>query len=320
MRPTLVSIPIGDHDVGVHTYGLFVALGFAIGIVRFWRAGTRQGMDGGRLLDLAFWGLVAGIVGSRVAFVALNARSFIHACVAPSDIASASPFSGCLAAFRFWEGGLILYGGAIGTGAVAWWFCKRERWSFWKLGDLAAPTLAIGHALGRLGCYFAGCCFGAACHAPWGVSFPRGSVAFDELQAAGAVLPGRAFTVALHPTQLYEAIGEFAIFGGLLWLERRRHRQRVSQAAPGGSLLVYLGAYAALRFVVEVFRGDTARGYLFEVTAPKLAGLIGLPAAHPLILSVSQFVSLVALVFVGVTVARRHPKTHLKPRSRTPAS
>ena len=94
MRPTLVSIPIGDHEVGVHTYGLLVALGFAVGIVRFWRAGRRQGLDGGRLLDLAFWGLVAGIVGSRVAFVALNARAFVEACVDP---AAGVRFSG-------WEG------------------------------------------------------------------------------------------------------------------------------------------------------------------------------------------------------------------------
>jgi phosphatidylglycerol:prolipoprotein diacylglycerol transferase len=297
MHPTLVSIPIGHHEVGVHSYGLFVALGFAVGIVRFWRVGSRRGFDGGRLLDLAFWGLVAGVVGSRLAFVALNARLFINACVDPASVAAGGQISGCLAAFRFWEGGLVFYGGGLAAGAVALWFCKRERWSFWKLGDLAAPTLAIGHALGRVGCYLAGCCFGAACHAPWGASFPRGSVAFDELQASNSLTPGAAFTPALHPTQLYEALGELALFGILVLLERRERDAPRS----GRLLLVYLAGYAVLRFVVEIFRGDAARGYVFAWTAPGLAALLGLPAAHPLLLSVSQLGSL--LVLVGLAVA-----------------
>lgn len=301
MHPTLVSIPIGHHEVGVHSYGLMVALGFAIGIARFWRVGRRRGFDAGRLLDLAFWGLVAGVVGSRLTFVALNARLFINACVDPMSVAAGGQISGCLAAFRFWEGGLVFYGGGLAAGAVALWFCKREGWSFWKLGDLAAPTLAIGHALGRVGCYLAGCCFGAACHAPWGASFPRGSVAFDELQAANDLPPGAAFTPALHPTQLYEAVGEFALFGILLLLERRAR----DAPRPGRLLLVYLTGYAALRFVVEIFRGDAARGYVFEWTAPRLAALLGLPVEHPLLLSVSQLGSLLVLVGLAVAVVMR---------------
>src|SRR6185436_13266476 len=108
-------------------------------------------------------------------------------CLDPASVAAGGHVSGCLAAFRFWEGGLIFYGGGIAAGGVSARFCKREGWSCWKLGDLAAPTLAIGHGIGRLGCTLAGCCFGAACRAPWGVAFPRGSVAFDELQGAGDV-------------------------------------------------------------------------------------------------------------------------------------
>jgi phosphatidylglycerol:prolipoprotein diacylglycerol transferase len=233
---------------------------------------------------------------------------FMNACVDPASVAAGGQVAGCLAVFRFWEGGLVFYGGGIGTGAVAWWFCKREGWSFWKLGDLAAPTLAVGHALGRLGCYFAGCCFGAACRAPWGAAFPRGSVAFDELQSAGGVAHGAAFTPALHPTQLYEGLGEFALFAVLLLLERRQERRASvgpSEPRPGMIFLVYLGAYAALRFVVEIFRGDSARGYLFEWTSPGVAAALSLPAEHPLLLSVSQIASLLMLVFVGIALARR---------------
>jgi phosphatidylglycerol:prolipoprotein diacylglycerol transferase len=313
MRPTLVSIAIGDHEFGLHTYGVFVAVGFAIGILRFWRAGRRVGLDGGRLLDLAFWSIVAGVLGSRLAFVVLNARAFVDACFAPSDPATAAAlrFTGCLAALRFWEGGLVFYGGVLATGAVVWWFCRRERWSFWTLGDLAAPTLAIGHGIGRLGCFFAGCCFGATCHAPWGAAFPRGSVAFDELQSAGDVVSGATQTPPLHPTQLYEAVGELVIFTVLVWLQRRALRRDrrgggAASAPPGGILLVYAGAYAGLRFVVELFRGDTARGYVVTWTAPALARHLGLPPAQPLLLSLSQLVSVVVLGGVAAIVGWRH--------------
>ena len=172
--------------MGLHTYGLLVGLGFAVGIVFFWREGRRQGFDSGRLLDLSFWSIVAGLAGSRVTFVALNAREFADACFGPAT-GDTQRISGCAAVFRFWEGGFVFYGGVIATGLIILLFCRREGWSFWRLADLAAPTLAIGHALGRLGCFFAGCCFGKSCQAPWAVSFPPGSVAYEELREVGVI-------------------------------------------------------------------------------------------------------------------------------------
>jgi phosphatidylglycerol:prolipoprotein diacylglycerol transferase len=327
MRPTLLSLRIGGGEIGVHAYGLFVGLGFAIAIGRLWREGRRRGFDGGRLLDFAFWSLVAGVVGSRAAFVAVNARAFLDACFEPSAtgaIAATSRFSGCLAPLRFWQGGLVFYGGAVAAGAVAVWFCRRERWSFGRFADLAAPSLAIGHALGRIGCLFAGCCFGAACGAPWALTFPQGSVAFDELHATGAIAAGAERTMSLHPTQLYEAVGELAIFALLVALEARWRRSgrpgetgaetRLSASAaasadanarvgqPGRTFLVYVAAYATLRFVVEIFRGDTARGHVLVWTAPRIAAALGVPAEQPLLLSVSQLASLIALAMVAVAL------------------
>ena len=275
MRPTIVSFSLGEHEFGLHAYGFLVGLGFAVAIIRLWRVGRRMGMDGGRLLDLAFWCLVAGVLGSRLAFVILNARAFADACLMGAGMSAGTRFAGCWAALRFWEGGLVFYGGVIASGAVMLWFCRRERWSFWTLADLAAPALALGHFFGRLGCFLAGCCFGAACHAPWGIAFPSGSVAFDELQADGALAPGAGHTAPLHPTQLYEAGGELLIFAVLLWLQARWSRPdpRTGEPAvrPGALLLLYAASYAALRFVVEIFRGDVARGFVAEWHAPALA-------------------------------------------------
>jgi phosphatidylglycerol:prolipoprotein diacylglycerol transferase len=309
MRPTLFSIRFGGSDMGLHTYGVLVAVGFAAGILLFWREGKRQGLDGGRLLDLAFWCIVAGLVGSRLAYIGLNAHDFADACFG-SGISSKAHLSGCTAVLRFWEGGLVFYGGAIGAGLVILMFCRSEGWSFWRLGDLAAPTLALGHALGRVGCFFAGCCFGKVCHVPWAASFPPGSVAYQDLQAIGVIGTGAARTPPLHPTQIYEAVGELGIFIVLL-LVRRRGQVGEADAAhgarrPGGLILLYAASYAALRFVVEIFRGDVFRRYLFELSLPRVATALGLPPDEPLLLSVSQFASVVILAaVVGVMAWRR---------------
>jgi len=309
MRPTLVSFSLGEHEFALHAYGFLVGLGFAVAIIRLWRVGRRMGMDGGRLLDLAFWCLVTGVLGSRLAFVLLNGRAFADACLAGTGTAAGSRFAGCWAALRFWEGGLVFYGGVIASGAVMLWFCRRERWSFWTLGDLAAPALALGHAFGRLGCFLAGCCFGAPSAAWWAPSFPAGSVAFDELQADGVLPAGANHTPPLHPTQLYEAAGELVLFAALLWLQGRWSRpdpRRPDRAVrPGALLLTYAAGYAALRFAVEVFRGDAARGFVTALHTPALARLLGLPADHPLFLSVSQLISVLVLLAVGVALAWR---------------
>ena len=138
MRPTLVSVPFGHDAIGVHGYGLFVGLGFAVAIWRLWRRGRRQGFEGGRLLDFAFWSLVVGVAGSRAAFVAVNGRAFARACFEPT--AATSRFSGCLAPLRFWEGGLVFYGGALAAAGVAVWFCRREGWGFGRLTPWRTPA------------------------------------------------------------------------------------------------------------------------------------------------------------------------------------
>lgn len=314
MRPTLFTVHLGGHALGLHTYGVLVALGFAVGILLFWREGRRQGLNGGRLLDLSFWCIVAGLVGSRLAYVALNAPEFAEACFGRGS-GGDGRIVGCTAALRFWEGGLVFYGGALGAGLVVAWFCRREGWSFWRLGDLAAPTLAIGHALGRLGCFAAGCCFGKACEAPWAVSFPAGSVAHQELTAVGVVPANAKHTTPLHPTQLYEAFGEVILFAVLLVLRRRWNRSAAASdqtargsRAPGALILVYAGGYALLRFCVEIFRGDSARRYVFEWAAPSLARVLGLPPEAPLLLSVSQLASLLVLLGVALTLRARTPR------------
>jgi phosphatidylglycerol:prolipoprotein diacylglycerol transferase len=300
MRPVLFTLHLGSREVGLHTYGILIALGLAVAIWLSAREARRRGLDVGRVLDFAFWATVAGLVSSRVAYGLVNLGDFARACADGhgGPRGALRVLSDCTRIVQVWEGGLVFYGGAVGAGLVAAAFASRERWSFWMLGDVFAPGIAVGHALGRLGCFAAGCCFGKP-SGPWGVAFPSDSVAFEELRALSALPPGASYTPPLHPTQLYEAGGEALIFALLLALRPRL------RARPGALVLTYAAVYAVLRLGVELFRGDVARRYVVELATPRLASWLGLPPGEALLLSVGQLVSLALLALCAVGWARR---------------
>jgi phosphatidylglycerol---prolipoprotein diacylglyceryl transferase len=306
--PTLVTLRLGGREIALHSYGVLIAVGLAAGIALAYRQGRRQGLDGGRVLDAAFWMIVAGLVGSRVVYGIVNAGEFARVCFhgggAPRS--AGGVLSDCARIFAIWQGGLVFYGGIAGAALVGYRFARREGWSFGVFGDLFAPALALGHAFGRLGCFAAGCCFGKAGTGSWAVAFPRGSVAYDELAAMGAVPPGWQTTPALHPVQLYEAVGELVIFFILVALPALRPRVRKH---PGALLLTYLGCYALLRFIVEIFRGDVVRGLVFALDTPRLAGWLHLPPREPIFLSVGQLASLLVLALCAFAWARLRRKT-----------
>jgi phosphatidylglycerol---prolipoprotein diacylglyceryl transferase len=207
--------------IPIHTYGILVAGGFLVAMTLAARAAERSGLDKDKVLDLSFGILVAAMIGSRVLFIIVNWDEYAH------DLAGI---------FAFWKGGLVFYGGFIGAVAVA-----------------------IGQALGRLGCFSAGCCWGGACdaHYLFAARFPQESLAYQS-QAANHLVPlGALTTVPIHPTQLYEALGCSLIF---LFLTYWRSRKRFN----GELLALYLMLYAPLRATVETFRGDEERGRVFN--------------------------------------------------------
>jgi phosphatidylglycerol:prolipoprotein diacylglycerol transferase len=181
---------------------------------------------------------------------------------------------------------LVFYGGFLGALLLVIWYVRRHKMSFLRTADVLAPSLAIGHFWGRLGCYAAGCCWGRVSGLPWATRFPRGSLVFDDMYARGFIAPGSELTPPLHPTQLYEAGGELLIFFLLLFLRRRKRFD-------GHVLLGYLVMYPVLRSIIEVFRGDAARKYVIEGT-----------------LSTSQFVSILVMGgAIALAVKLRHRAT-----------
>jgi phosphatidylglycerol:prolipoprotein diacylglycerol transferase len=144
---------------------------------------------------------------------------------------------------------------------------RKHKMSFFPYADALIPSVAIGHAIGRLGCFAAGCCWGAACdaHLPWAARFPPESLAYQGQVATHVISSGALHTIAIHPTQLYESLGELAIFLVLtLWRPRKRF---------GGELLaLYLVLYAPLRATVEMLRGDEERGRVFNFAGAAARG------------------------------------------------
>ncbi len=306
MKPTLFALSLGGRTLDVSAYGFMVAVGAILGIILVARLGRRAGFATADLLDLCFWTLIAGLAGSRLLYVIVHVKDYAALCVAPGGARSASQMlADCAAPLYIWKGGLVFYGGALAAAAVLWRFARKRRWNLGETADLLAPGLALGHAFGRVGCLLAGCCYGKLC--VHGLHFPPTSVAYTELAAQGLVPNAAASTPALAPTQLCEAVGELGIFIALMLLRRRPR-------FPGAVVLIYVMAYSLLRFTVEIFRGDNARGTLFDLTLPALAEWLGLPPAQPLALSTAQALSLVLGLLAAVAFRG------LRHRAHTPAA
>jgi phosphatidylglycerol:prolipoprotein diacylglycerol transferase len=228
--------------------------------------------------------VLASLVGARLLFIATNPSSFVVQCRAGlASHATSRAIGACTQALRVWQGGdLVFYGGAIGCLLFLAVYTRRERVGFAATLDFLIPSVALGHAIGRVGCLLAGCCYGTPSAAPWAVRYGHDSLAFEQLFAAGKI-PFAATTPPLHPVQLYEAAGELALFFVLARLLRRRRYD-------GQVFVAWLAGYGALRFALEWLRGDDERRYVL---------------AH---LSTSQTLALVAIVCAMIVECWPRPR------------
>lgn len=228
-----IALKIGG--LTIHWYGVFVAVGFLAGI---WTATFRArtiGVKPETIMDFGIWMIVAGILGARLFYVIGNWEQEFAG--HPIEIV------------RIDKGGLVFYGGFVGAVLASIWFVRRNKLTFWKLADMGAPSLALGHAIGRLGCFMNGCCFGGVCSLPWAVHYPAGSDPFRTQVNEGLILSVAKTSLGVHPTQLYESLGNLLIFAGLTWFYSKR-------TFDGQVFWLYVLLYAMLRFTVEFFRGD----------------------------------------------------------------
>ncbi|MEW6516406.1 MAG: prolipoprotein diacylglyceryl transferase [candidate division FCPU426 bacterium] len=221
----------------LRSYGLMVATGFGLAIYLAWRRARQEGIDPERFLDMTLWVMIAGLAGARLLYVIVSWRDYA---AAPLD------------ALKFWQGGLVFYGGFICALLVMILYCRLRGLPLWKVLDLSAPYTALGHAVGRIGCFLNGCCYG------------------PPNAACGVIFPALEDHTPRLPIQLFESAFLLLLFFGLLWLRRRRRFD-------GQMAWVYVFAYALGRFILEYFRGDEIRG-LWTPLAFSTSQLISLAA------------------------------------------
>ena len=225
MFPVLIKIG----PITIHTYGFLIAIGFLIALALASREAKKEDIPNETIVDIGFYALISGIIGSRLFFIFTNWQHYLEH---PIDMV------------KIWEGGLVFYGGMLFALPTVIWYTKKKGLSLWQTADIWAPSIAIGHAIGRLGCFCAGCCYGRPAEGlPWAVTFTNP----DSLAIIGT---------PLHPTQLYESGAEFLNF--LILITLRRY-----QSFKGQLFWVYILNYSIIRSVVELFRGDEVRGFLF---------------------------------------------------------
>jgi len=243
----------------INTYGVLLAAGMLLALFVTARLAARDGLPRERIYDLGLWTLIGGLIGSKILMVLTEENVQIFS-------------------LDFLRSGGVYYGGFLGGFFALVILVRWYKLPFWKIADAFAPGVALGQALGRQGCFAAGCCWGKPTDSFLGVHFTEHAHEFT-----GVPIYKDGADLYLHPTQLYESITMLLVFGILVLIHRKKRFD-------GQVLIAYGIIYGIVRFTIEFFRDDP-RGNLFGLTT--LTGL-----------STSQIISLVvaagAVVFMIV--------------------
>ncbi len=221
-------------DFLIPTYGVLLTVAVFVAIAVAARLGKAEDLEPSLVWNLGLVAVLAAVLGAKALMV-----------ISDWEFYSAHPRA--LFSTATLQAGGIFYGGLVAAVAAVAFYCKRRRIAVLKVADVAAPPIAIGHAIGRLGCFAAGCCYGKPTALPWGVTF-KSSLAHG--------LFGTPLATPLHPTQLYEVALELANFCFLAWLLKRKRFQGQVAAA-------YLLFYGIARFWLDFLRADAQRGSVF---------------------------------------------------------
>jgi len=238
MYPTLFKIG----PIGIHTYGLFVALGFFAGFKLLLSYAKKLDIPSPKIESLVLWVFVFSIIGARLFYGIFSFAEFEN---------------NFLDIFKLWQGGLVFSGGFAGGIIAAVVFIARNKLPLAVLSDAAAIALALGQAIGRIGCFFSGCCYGKHCDLWFGVKFPENSLAPSGIK--------------LIPTQLISSLLLFLIFAVLSYFYKKKKND-------GQVFALYLILYSVKRFFLEFLRGDFRGNEAFGLTPTQIISFVMLLA------------------------------------------
>ncbi len=245
MFPVLIKIG----SITIYTYGFLVAIGFLIALILFEWNLKKAGLPVKELSNLVFYLFIVAFIGSKILMIFSEFKYYISY---PKEILGTVRAGG-----HFF--GALLFGIPF-----AFFYLKIKKISFLPVADVFSPSIAFAHAFGRLGCFSAGCCYGKEINCPISVTFTN-PIAHQHT--------GVPLGVPLFPTQLAEAIFNFANFLFLFYLLRKKVKE-------GKVFSFYILNYSIWRFIIEFFRGDPDRGIIFQnsftFSIPQLISLIGI--------------------------------------------
>src|SRR5215203_1346872 len=244
MHPILFEIA----GFPVFTYGVLLAAAYLLGLQFAIVRGRQRGLDPNRVMDLGIWIIISALAGAKLLLLIVEWDTYSRS---PAEL------------MTLVRSGGVFYGGLILAVLVAFWYMWRHRMPIWSVSDTFAPGIALGHVIGRMGCFFAGCCFGRPTTVPWAITF-------TSQYAAEKV--GTPINQALHPTQLYEAGAELLILGLLIAVERR------GRPFAGRTFWGYMLLYGISRFIIEFYRGD-ARGAVGAFSTSQFVSMLIVPLA-----------------------------------------
>ena len=243
--------------LSIYSYGVLLATAYIVGLQFALRRADRAGLNGQRVMDLGIFVIISALLGAKLMLLIVDFDQF-------------TSLSGLLVLLK--SGG-VFYGGLLLAVPVAWWYIRRHKLPLWTTCDLFAPGIALGHAVGRMGCLMAGCCYGRATEVPWAITFT------NTLAAANV---GTPLEIALHPTQIYEAIAELAVFGILLVGERRW------RPFAGRTFWTYLLLYPTARFIIEFYRGDPRGNPFGSISTSQFLSAAIVPVAIVMLVLLSR--------------------------------
>jgi phosphatidylglycerol---prolipoprotein diacylglyceryl transferase len=218
-----------------YTYGVLVAAGFLVGLWYAHSHAARAGLGPRKVWNLGVYGIIVALAASKLWLIASDLHFYL---ANPREIFSMATF----------ESAGTFYGGVLGGFLFVILYTHFQKMPLLNVLDLCAAPIALGHAIGRIGCFAAGCCYGKPTSLPWGVTFTN---------PVASRIAGTPLGLPLHPTQLYEAAAEFLNFLLLLALSSRRR-------FTGQLIAAYFILYGIERGAIEFLRGDPGRGLMFH--------------------------------------------------------
>ncbi|MDD5086612.1 MAG: prolipoprotein diacylglyceryl transferase [Candidatus Nanoarchaeia archaeon] len=214
--------------IKIYSWGFMAAIAFLVGMFFAAKEAERKNINKNKIYDIFTYIIIGAIIGSRIGHIIFN----------PGTIQS------FLDLFRIWEGGMSFQGGFIGAILFSFIYIRKNKMNFWKVADTITPSIPIAQAIGRIGCFLRGCCYGIPTSLPWGIQY------LGEVR---------------HPTQIYSSIFLLGIF---FFLSKQKYKKSFN----GSLFLTYIAIYSIFRFFIEFIRADPK--ILLNLTAAQITSVI----------------------------------------------